>query len=356
MRKMYDKIKKSILADTVERGGTANDSAAEQYYRDLADALHIEQFPMISVNTIEKKTYIIESDKQYFLVFDHYLMEIMHLFNKLILEDGHTDTLEPFFYKMVSEECYIENHISSAVKFAGKYMDRLDDVMEHYREENFIGKSADYLFVQQAFIIAHEIFHFYVHKNPGQEIKGLVSKEQFLQKIYCYVYERNPKTAFLMSDIVRDKKMAEECLCDSTAVIQAVDAGNKIGKLSAVESGIAIAVSLMNQYIISVIHDTVKFSGDMTYERIQNLFNFRLLHLKEFISLYIKEFASEEKQKQYHTQVEEIHRQWLDKIYRPVMFMLADCNSLLKNDSDQFAGNSEERKRAKKSLMKIYKF
>ena len=64
---------------------------------------------------------------------------------------------------------------------------------------------------------------------------------------------------------LEDKNMVEECLCDSTAVIQTMDVASKTEKLSHLEAGIAMVVALMNQFTISVIQDTIKFSRDISY-------------------------------------------------------------------------------------------
>lgn len=344
---LYDRIKKSILSSTVVRSDATNLFATEQYYSDLVDSLHIKEFPLISINTIEKKTYIVESNKRFFLVFDHYLMEVMHFLNQSILDDTFADDIEAFFYRTVSEECYVQNNISAAVAFSGKYMGRLDAI-KLYAEDR-----PEYLFVQQAFLIAHELFHFYVHKNPNQEIRGILSKERFLQRIYDYTSTKNPELAFVMADVIADKNMVEECLCDSTAVIQAIDVGLKVGKLDIIEAGVAAAIALMNQFTLSTIQDTVKFAGDISYERIQNLSNFRLLHLKAFTSLYIKELGSEEERKQYNDRVEYVHDQWIKKVHRPIMFMLVNNNELLKSQQ-VYMGNTEEMKKTKEILKQIF--
>lgn len=349
---LYDRVRKIILDETVVRCEVDSNSAIEQYYNDLIEALHIEGFPLISINTIEKKTYILESNKQYFLIFDYYLMEIMHFLNRAILCNNFSDKLDPFFYMTASEECYLYHNIEAAIDFASKYMDKLDDVIEWYIKDNGIDTSSEYLFVQQAFLIAHEFFHFDIRKNPERQKQGMLSKEAFLKKIYNHANAKELTTAFTIADIIKDENVVEECLCDSTAVIQAIDVSQKIGKLDVVESGIAIAMAVMNQHIISVIRDTVHFSGDISYERYQILSSFRLLHLKAFTSIYIKDITSEIEQKKYQLQVENIYNQWLDKVYRPIMSMLLDHNNLLKDKSDL---SPEELKRAKKVLKQFFK-
>lgn len=191
--KLNDRIKNSILDTTIVRCEVENDDSTQHYYDSIIQSLKIDNFPLISVNTIEKKTYIVECEGLFFLVFDHYLIECMHLLNQCILNENQLKSVELFFFKSASEECYVQCNLSSAVKFASKYMNRLDDVVSIYLTEEFSKSIPNYLFIQQAFLIAHEVFHFYVHKNPNKQIKGMIAKESF-----CKEYMITPKRKMRM--------------------------------------------------------------------------------------------------------------------------------------------------------------
>lgn len=352
--RMYDRIKKSIYETTIIRRESVESSETQKYFSDLVKALNIEDIKLISVDTIEKKTYIIECNKQYYLVFDHYLMECMHLLNQIVLKDNSSNDIKAFFYKTVSEECYNRSRILPAIIFANKYLDIIKTVIENYLEDRFADSIPNYLFGQQAFLMAHEIFHFYIHKNSDNKTRGISSKRDFFQRIYNIVKEKDEMTSIVMKDLIDDKNVIEECLCDSTAIIQSIDVGRKLGKLNPVETGIAATIAVMNQYTLSIIRDAVNFMGDISYERKQNRSNFRLLHLKTFTSLCIKDMASEEDQKEYERQVEDIHGLWIEKVYRPIMHMLVDSNGILKNDLNNNITNSCEIKQTKDFLKEIY--
>ena len=302
-----DFVKRAIIAGTVVRDEVLDNAATKQYYDNLVESLQIKGFPLISVNTIEKKTYMMqESGGQCYLVFDHYLLDCIYLLNQFTLQEGKKKQLEAFFYKTMSEECYTQHKISAAISFAGKYMEHINIVIEKCTEGEFTDKIPEYLFVQQAFLIAHELYHFYIHVNPESDKEVLSSKARFLQNIYEYVFIRNADTAAFMNKAIKSNKMVEECLCDSTAVIQAIDVGIKVGKLDVVESGVSVALALMNQYTISTMQDVVKHSGDISYERMQNLFNFRLLHIKAFTEQYIRKYYSDEEVQSYREEVESV--------------------------------------------------
>lgn len=46
-------------------------------------------------------------------------------------------------------------------------------------------------------------------------------------------------------------------MCDSIAVVQAMDVSLKVRKLDIVETGVVITMTVFGQYIVSIIHDTV---------------------------------------------------------------------------------------------------
>ena len=81
-----DFIKRIITEGTITRDQELSYTETEVYYNDIVQALNIENFPLISINTIEKKTYMLQaSDGQCYLVFDHYLLEYMHLLNQFVI-------------------------------------------------------------------------------------------------------------------------------------------------------------------------------------------------------------------------------------------------------------------------------
>ncbi len=351
---LYDIIKASILSTPYVREPVPDNTAVAQYYCDMTSALHIEGLPLISVDTIEKRTYIAECNNNFFLIFDFYLLDIINTINHIVLANNHTKYSEILFFRLASEECFIQGKFEAAVEFGAKYMNRIGEIQSCFKKEDRLEETNDYLFVQQAFFISHEIFHFSANHHPKLLIKGMMSKERFLQRIYVYTKSRDKVAAAAMADVINNKNMVEECLCDTTAVIQAIDVGIKTDRMNVVEAGIAIAIALMSQYTISTIQDVVKFSGEILYERIQNLFNFRLLHLKAITSLYVKKIASEEKQEEYQAQVEKIHDRWFERINRPIFDLIVNYNRLFTENLKSSESGPEHIQRMKDILRQIY--
>ena len=183
-----DFIKRTITEGTIARDCELDYKETENYYRDISQALSIENFPLISVNTIEKKTYMLQAgDGQCYLVFDHYLLEYMHLLNQFAMAEEPSKQVESLFNKILSEECFTRHKKNAAVQFAARYMENISEVIREYMKSEKKKNLPDYLFVQQAFLIAHELFHFYIHKNPHYDEEGVLSKKRFLDRIYKYV-------------------------------------------------------------------------------------------------------------------------------------------------------------------------
>jgi len=350
-----DFIKREIEDRTCVRGDVSEDSATIQYYNDIKEAMQIPDFPIVMINTIEKRIYMMhESNNQSYLVFDTYFLENMYLLNRLLNGLGKDSLLESFMNKMLSEECYTNKKIHGAIKYAGEYMNTLPEVIKSIESERLSNTVSDYLFVQQAFMIAHEIFHYYMYKDSDIRDRGLNSKASFLKSIYDYCGMHFPENRDTMNPFENDSNLVLECLCDSTALIHAIDVGTTIRRFDVAESAVAATVALMNQYIISMIQDYVKKSGYLSLEALHNPFLLRLLHIKAAASKYIREYFNASDEERYCSVIEEKTQQWNELIYKPVWrYLLDEYESIQEGDTLQSI-NSDLKKQIKKTLWMVY--
>lgn len=351
-----DVIKKSIYDDTVVRDTILDNAATKQYYKDLLKALSIKNFPLIEVNTIAKKTYMLEcrGNAQCYLVFDHYLMDNIHILNQVVLGERKAAQLDAYFFKTMAEECYANRKYTLAIKFAGSYLNIIEGVIKQYLEEHFADQIPNYLFIQQAFLIAHELFHFILNQEPSLYSKGIKSKANYLKTIYDYAYVRDRSVASLMQESIKDTNLIEECFCDSTGIIQAIDVGIKLEKLNVIESSLAIALAIMNQFTVSSIQSVVKQSGRMSYDGVLSLFNMRVLHFKAYTSRYIEEFFSKHERQVFQREVENIYMSWMEKVQLPIIKQLHSSAEKLNEHGEFDLSKSDEMKRAKRVLRQIF--
>ena len=350
-----DFIKREIADRTCVRGDVTEDSATVQYYIDVTEAMEIHDFPIVMINTIEKRIYMMhESNEQSYLVFDTYFLENMYLLDHLLDGRGEVELFGSFMNKILSEECYTNRKIHGAFKYAGEYLNTLPAAIKDIERERFSNEVSNYLFVQQAFIIAHEIFHFFLYKESAIRDRALNSKKSFFKSIYDYSSEHFPNTKDIMNLLVNDSNLVLECLCDSSALIHAIDVGINIRKFDVADSAVAATVALMNQYIISMIQDYVKKSGDLSLEALHNPFLLRLVHIKASASKYIREYFNTSDDEKYCAVIQEKTQQWNDLVYKPVWRnLLNEYESIQEGDTLRIM-NSDLKKQIKKTLWTVY--
>ena len=86
----------------------------------------------------------------------------------------------------------------------------------------------------------------------------------------------------------------------------------------------------------------------------QNLFNFRLLHIKAFTEQYIRKYYSDEEVQSYREEVESVHGKWLEKVFAPVMYLLVEINPILKKYDASDYKKTDEIRSTINVLKKIY--
>ncbi|MDO4416012.1 MAG: hypothetical protein Q4C20_13135 [Erysipelotrichaceae bacterium] len=351
--RLIDRVRKSVLETPYVRSLKNADSAIQQYYDDLASALSINDFPLIYVDTVEKRTYTAECNNKFFLIFDDYLMDVIRQLNDIIINPFSANTIKNFFYRIVSEECFIQGKLSSALYFASLYLNNLDDVIKSYKNASPLQNSSTHLFIQQAFLIAHEIFHFYVNNNPSQTVKNLIAKEEFLRDLYKESEKSYPNAAADIKNQIQNKTLVEECLCDSTGILQALDVGQKIEEIDIVQAGLAIGMSIMCQFSLSTIRKRIK--NPESFENDLGLFNFRLMHLKAITALHIDELTSQDDGNEYRVRIEDIYKQWMHNVELPILILLSDNSMYFENEPDLLKNSPDEVKRLTAVLQEIYK-
>ena len=180
-----DLIKESIYCDTIVRDKELYDSPTKAYYDDLLQALSIEDFPIIEINTINKRTYTFESisDKRYYLVFDHYFLDCIHEIDQIIWGKYDFLFLNSFIYKMLAEECYSNRKYALSIQFAGQYLITIDEVIKEYNEKSSDESIPNALFIQQAFLIAHELFHYVLNRDLSLLSTGIRKKREYIKSL-----------------------------------------------------------------------------------------------------------------------------------------------------------------------------
>lgn len=345
-----DFIKESIYCDTIVRDKEYTDSATKAYYDDLLRALSIEDFPLIEINTINKQTYMFESvgDKRFYLVFDHYFLDCIHEINQIIMDKHGSVFLNSFLDKTMAEECYCNRRYALSIQFAGQYLNTLDSLIKEYDEKRSVDSLPNALFIQQAFLIAHELFHYVLNKDASLLSTGKEKKRQFINSL------KNTAIEDLLKKYIDDQLFLEECLCDATGLIQAIDIARSLGKMDVAEAAAVSVMAIMGQITISTIQEAVKDSLNISFEMVVEKSQARLMHFLAFAPQYIEGYFTVDDSREFMHKTRGMYASWLVKIQIPIIEKLKTYKKDFQNDPIRDSLDIEELNGAKQVLMQIF--
>ncbi len=347
-----ERAKKNILEFRTIREDIIGDTAIEHYYTSLTTELGISDLPIIVCNTLEKRTSFVETHKnQFFLVFDNYVIELFYTLNKFISDNYTKKDIQTFFYKLISEECYIRLKYKPAMYFAGKYLNDLDVILFRPESTDSLDHIPNDLFVQQAFLVAHELSHFLTRVKFKNQPKYIEAKKKSLYNIYEYAQIHHVEISSILLSAIKSANVFEECLCDSVGLIQAIDIGTKIGNISALRCSIFCVITLMNLCILSMV--SINVEEKIFYNKTFDKFNLRILQLKCFASKYLREYFSINEEKEFEDAIEEMTFKWMEKAITPLLELeIKNINIFAENPQDI---STEELETIKSILKQIYK-
>ena len=352
--KAVDRARKNILEFRNVREDIIGETAIGCYYDYLTSELKVDNLPIIICNTLEKRTSFVETHKnQYFLVFDNYVVELFHQLNEFILRNDTNENLEAFFNKIISEECYIRLRYEAAMYFAGQYLNGLDAILCRSNQKDSLNPIPDYLFVQQAFLVAHELSHFWTRVSFKSQRKYVDAKKAALYNIYEYAKKNHGDVSDVLLSGIKSANIYEECLCDTVGLVQAIDIGTKLKNVTALKCSTACILALMNLCVLSMTSLIVEKAGNISYEGILNKYNLRILQLKYYTSKYLREYFSVNDAKEYEDIVEVITQKWLFEVATPILELGLKYIGRLDGDSQNLSQN--ELIRIKAVLKQIYR-
>ncbi len=323
-------IRKSLQCSRVARQPTAEAISVQQYYSDfysdIVEQMEIPHLPLIICNTINKRICLSITSKGYYLIFDNYIIELFYQLNNLVLVDTPQVCIESFCYKMMAESCRLKSWYIPAINFAGEYMNRIEGLMLASKNIENDNRTKNYLFIQQDFLIAHELFHYIINRKPSLYNRSQSSKRNYFDKIIKYANLQGTTTTAEGIRHAVDNSMLEECFCDATALIHAVDIGNKLKKSSTVDCAIACTLALLHQFELSIISEIVNNAGNhepINLSNRLNRLNVRLLHFKCIACDYIREADEKLQVDDFSTIIEELTDVWNKKVATATLDLLS---------------------------------
>lgn len=279
----------NILSSRIIRGKPLAEKNTKQFYNDFISHNEIMGLPLVMCNTLQKRTCLSYVNGQPYLVFDTAVIEIFHSLHKAMILGCSDEFIRVVFYSMSSEQYFIEGQYALALQFAAKYLNEIEYVFDVISSD--VEKDAPApLFIQQVFLLSHEVFHYWLSLDQSRYKRAMDAKNKLLSNIFLYA-QRGSESLLGESfkEALDNQALIEECVCDSMGAISAIDIGVKIRKQREAQAAAAIIEALNYQFILSCIES---FNGQITTKisfSELNAFNFRLLHLKSYISRFLRE-------------------------------------------------------------------
>ena len=281
-------VHEKILSSRIILGEPFAEKSTHDFYKDLAEQYGIQELTLIMCNSLQRKTCLSYFNEIFYLILDTSVTEIFYLLNKAKAYGRKNDFLKTVFYLVSSEQYFAEGQYALALQFAAKYLNTIETIIDIMTFED----DKDYpspLFIQQAFLLSHEVYHYWLSldNNRYEQVKN--AKQKMLGNIHNYAQKENePLLGKSFADAITNKVLIEECICDSMGALSAIDIGVKIKKQSEVQAAIAIIESLNYQFILSCIQRfNEQINRKINFSEM-NEFNIRLLHLKIILSKILR--------------------------------------------------------------------
>jgi hypothetical protein len=325
---ILDQIRKTIFSSRIAREPISdNKLIIEEYYAefyaDIVKNLGIPNLPLIVCNSINKRICLAETQNQYCLVFDNYIIELFYLLNQFdSMDDYHIETI---CLKIMAESCRLKSWYISATYFAGEYIDRFESVIKWF-EKKSTNEFTSYLFVQQDFMIAHELIHYVVRNKPTFYARSIESIKGYFSNIVSFALNHFNDVATNLLPLSSDKLFIEECFCDISALIHATDIGSKLKNFSLPECATACALALLNQFQISIVSEAIysKYSENQVDLLTKlNRFNARLLCFKKAAFDYLCSNTTREQASNFLKNIDEITVNWNKKVQVPTLNLVS---------------------------------
>ena len=286
---MSNMVPESIYSSRIILGEPFAEDSTRMFYRDLAEQYGIQELPLVMCNSLQRKTCLSYVNGISYLIFDTSVTEIFHLLHKAVAGGSKDEFLKTVFYLVSSEQYFAEGQYALALQFAAKYLNSIEnaiDVMAFEEDKDYPSP----LFIQQAFLLSHEVYHYWLSLDNDRYKRATNAKQKMFGNIYNYAQkELGLLLGKSFADAITNRTLIEECICDSMGALSAIDIGFKLKKQNGVQTAIAIIESLNCQFILSCIQSfNEQINRKISFSEM-NEFNFRLLHLKTFLSRTLRE-------------------------------------------------------------------
>lgn len=249
----------------------------DEYFSEILEGMQIREMELLICNTLQRRTSYSVVNGKPIIIFDNYLLELFAVLNQLLEDIDGEEKIPLLFYKIAWESFYLnENYQFAAIykMIAKQKFKQVGNI-----EVRQISRKSEprYSYVQQVFLISHEVMHCYFQqsKESYEEQKQIVE-----ELLYRFLGEKFEEIYLNISETYK-----EEYCCDHLAVYTALHIGIKEYGNSIENSAIAIVLAMYHQFIILCIDKWVQ--GKLVSVDAKE-FEVRMSFIRFFVSNYLK--------------------------------------------------------------------
>lgn len=274
-------------------------------------------------STYAKESCLLKAGGQQYLLYDEYLTETLNALNLLYYRQAHAQDIEKYTCRLLADQFFAYGKYDAALYMIGEYAHRKTYAMDSKLDARLEGRAIGCAIIQQWFIIAHELGHWYIEGHDRQK-QILSDKKDFPMELFLHGKQDSVKELF-RQQISEKEDISEECFCDSTAAMLVLDALK--GRYQAEQITEACFLAMEHIRILAGI-ETFSKIAPKDDSALQS--SVRLAHMRFILSELTKDILGEQEGIRMFQRLGDIFKGYDRILYHPIMELL---QSTRKNSS-----------------------
>lgn len=310
-----ENLKRIFLSKRLLRNDPFKDVTwINEYFPSWISNLGIPNTTIFSCNTLQRRCSCSSVRGKQIILMDNYILELFLIFNQMLEQEINITQIEILFCQIIKNAYFSFNNI----KYAAIYWNLTNHkiINSEIVEIRQVTKYSEprYIYVQQAFLVAHELMHSWFKESPDELRFQTEIIENILNKIFASEF----------SDIISSfsKSNKEEFCCDHVAVYLAMDLSINSYNNSIENSSTAIMLALCHQFIIFLIDQWIAGKLDST---LTNVDNFRITIVRNYIRNYVRKYHPG-KLADVNLSLDRTYNVWKQKIFDTLIEFLIEQN------------------------------
>lgn len=240
---------------------------------------------------------------QPFLMFDTHLLDVLGEFTECFLSIHQPELqVQKLFYRLLAEDMYVHGRLHEALHYS--YMCRTAKGQVVFSEER-TKSMARHLLVQEAFVLCHELSHWFLFRsNAAERSRQLEYKRALWTKYFDdlmknRIHKGDAKGVALLKEmqqyIQTDDGIVEEVACDTFAAIYMTEYFNGMNGYSKSDIAVSAFLCIQNLQMLSFLERDVGTAKKKvpTAEWLTFNMTLRMILYKHHLSVYFDNYDKE---------------------------------------------------------------